>query len=133
MTEVEYAELLQLLRQRLQDVGRPDLDELAFATVETAERPSDAVLNYLDAILQQVRLESREGVNEASRRLNQVLSEADAGFVDDIILAPADSERIALRSDFISLRDALPERGAFVADLQALVTDLRRDRDQQNH
>lgn len=128
MTEEEYGELLRYLRTRLEQVGRPDLDEFAFANVVGAERPSDALIKYAVALLGQIHLESREGVVGARERLNRALSEAGAGFVDDIVLVPSEQERLTIQRDVVSLEETLPPRAEFLEELGRLVRELDGER-----
>ncbi len=128
MNEDEYAELLRYVRSRLERIGRPDLDEFAFANVVGAERPSDAFIKYATALLQQVHLESREGVIGARQRLNFALREADAGFIEDIVLVPSEQERVTIQRDAVPLEEALPSRAEFIAELGRFIREMDAER-----
>jgi hypothetical protein len=129
MNENEYPELLRFVRAELERIGRPDLDQFAFASVERAERPSDAFFGYSVALLQQLHLESQEGVASATGHLNRALESSDAGFVDDILLVPTDQEQLTINRDVVSLREILPERASFLQELGQLVRELQEERD----
>lgn len=128
MNEDDYAELLRYLRSRLERIGRPDLDEFAFGNVVGAERPSDAFIKYSVAVLQQIHLESREGAVGARQRLNVALREADAGFIEDIILVPSEQERVAIQRDAVPLEEALPSRAEFIEELGLFIRAMDGER-----
>jgi hypothetical protein len=129
VTEDEYGELLRHVRRQLDQIGRSDLDEFAFGTIVGAERQSDAFIKYAIALLHQVNLESQEGAVEARNRLNAALSEADAGFVDDILLVPSKQEGLAIQRDVVSLQEVLPQRAEFLEEFGRLVRELDAERD----
>lgn len=116
------------MRSRLERIGRPDLDEFAFANVVGAERPSDAFIRYAVALLQQVHLESREGAIGARQRLNFALREADAGFIEDIILIPSEQERVTIQRDAVPLEEVLPSRGEFIEELGRFIREIDAER-----
>jgi hypothetical protein len=128
VTEEDYGELLRHVRSQLDRIGRADLDEFAFAAVVGAERPSDAFIKYAVALLHQVHLESREGAIGARDRLNAALREADAGFVEDIVLVPSDQERAAIQRDSVSLEEVLPQRAEFLEEFGRFVRELDAER-----
>jgi hypothetical protein len=116
------------MRSRVDQIGRADLDEFAFGTVVGAERPSDAFVKYAIALLQQVHLESQEGAVGATGRLNAALREADAGFVEDIVLVPSDQERLAIQREVVSLQEVLPQRAEFLEEFGQFVRELDAER-----
>lgn len=129
MTEEDYRELLEYLRNELQRIGRTDLDDFAFPAIARAERNSDAFFKYADILLHEVQLESREGAELAKARLNGALERADAGRVEEIVLLLGEEERRVTGREEISFGDALPSRSEFLDELRSLVRDLRAERD----
>jgi hypothetical protein len=128
VTEEEYGELLRHVRSRLDQIGRADLDEFAFGAVIGAERPSDAFVKYAVALLHQVNLESQEGAIGARNRLNAALREADAGYVEDIVLVPSEQEGLAIQREVVSLQEVLPQRAEFLEEFGRFVRELDMER-----
>lgn len=127
MNQEEYLELLVFIRERLRELGRTDIDELAYSVAERAEFPSAIVLAYLESVYRQFALESKQGVRAAIERVQEHI-QTDQDPISDILIIPTEGGD-EFRRDAVSLLAVFPDRTEFLEEFGSFLTELRHDRE----
>ena len=127
MNQNEYSGLLRHVRGWVTEIGRADLDHLAYAATEGSEVPSQAAQRYLEALTAFLALESRQGVQLALSRLGGSVVSTEDRALADIMIEPSDEDRRARDLPQLSLSEVLPDRSELIEALSSLLIDLKAD------
>ncbi len=128
MNESEYREVLDYLREKVQESGYRDIDEAASMETRQIENPKTRLEMYLKMLTGMARERSSSRAFIINDRLGRILEIESGGRFEgiEIKLSPSEIENFGISQFTLS---ELDEIGEFIVQLEDILRDIHNEPD----
>jgi hypothetical protein len=132
LNDNDYVEILEFLRQLLQENRLGAVDERLVNQLRGSDGPYYALVDYLKLLSAEASLRTDDQLRTVLARFRGVVATESGEPIQGIRVAFSETEGRVFQSDHMDL-ESDPEAQRLVRVLHQLIDDLNRDRNQQSN